>query len=213
MTPAKKGQTALEYLLIIVVAIIVVVAIFLWTSSTQKGVAAKGNERLDTFFNLTAGGTGGLDCGDGVIAGGEDCEIGLDGIPGTADDDLNGMTCQDFGLRDGSSGGLECGSSCLFETTNCVYAVGFTSEGTDWGNDDFIVIAGGGGSIDPTSPSCGGNCVGKDVLFTSGPESGNHFPIMYIDSNLIQLQGFSCDPNCDPLSGTPPPWDFEIPQF
>lgn len=43
---STRGQTALEYLLIIVVAIIVVVAIFLWVQSTSQTAQVEANARL-----------------------------------------------------------------------------------------------------------------------------------------------------------------------
>ena len=46
-----RGQTALEYLLIIVVAIIVVVAIFLWVQSTASTTQTEANQRLGEALN------------------------------------------------------------------------------------------------------------------------------------------------------------------
>jgi len=46
-----RGQTALEYLLIIVVAIIVVVAIFLWVQSTAANTEEEANSRLAEALN------------------------------------------------------------------------------------------------------------------------------------------------------------------
>jgi ABC-type maltose transport system permease subunit len=50
---AVKGQTALEYLLIIVVAIIVVVAVWMWVNSTQKGMANTANSTLNRLVYPT----------------------------------------------------------------------------------------------------------------------------------------------------------------
>jgi len=74
MTHHKKGQTALEYLLIIVVAIIVVVAIFLWVHSTQQVTASEANERLASFFDAVSMPSSGSSCGSGVVDPGEDCD-------------------------------------------------------------------------------------------------------------------------------------------
>jgi len=48
---AVKGQTALEYLLIIVVAIIVVVAVYLWVTSTAQGTQASANEMITNLIS------------------------------------------------------------------------------------------------------------------------------------------------------------------
>ncbi len=42
-----KGQTALEYLLIVVVAIMVVVAVMVWMQSTADRVKDRGGEAVD----------------------------------------------------------------------------------------------------------------------------------------------------------------------
>src|SRR5215470_10946369 len=46
------------------------------------------------------------ECGDGIVEGGEDCNVGT----------LNGATCQSEGFAGGT---LTCGTGCAFDTSKC----------------------------------------------------------------------------------------------
>ncbi|MBN2517905.1 MAG: class III signal peptide-containing protein [Candidatus Altiarchaeota archaeon] len=64
----KRGQTALEYLLILIIALIVVIAIFIWVNSTQEEAQGQGNEVAEELWNIFRGGTGSTtSCGDGAV--------------------------------------------------------------------------------------------------------------------------------------------------
>lgn len=52
-----RGQTALEYLLIIVVAIIVVVAIYMWVDSTRETVENQATGHVGNLLNEFGAGT------------------------------------------------------------------------------------------------------------------------------------------------------------
>ncbi|MBN2518580.1 MAG: hypothetical protein JXB14_07045, partial [Candidatus Altiarchaeota archaeon] len=60
--------------------------------------------------------SGDADCGDGAITGSEECDIGLDRLSQTADDDLDGRDCVFLGY---SSGTLECRDDCTFDESGC----------------------------------------------------------------------------------------------
>ncbi|MBN2517223.1 MAG: hypothetical protein JXB14_00095 [Candidatus Altiarchaeota archaeon] len=55
MDESKKGQTTLEYLLIIVVALVVVLGVFIWASSTSDETTLRGDERVQEFSYTMAG--------------------------------------------------------------------------------------------------------------------------------------------------------------
>ncbi|MBN2517692.1 MAG: class III signal peptide-containing protein [Candidatus Altiarchaeota archaeon] len=56
MYTSKKGQTSLEYLLIIVVALVVVIGIFIWVNSAQEEATRQANEGMERFWNVLGGG-------------------------------------------------------------------------------------------------------------------------------------------------------------
>jgi len=73
---SKKGQTALEYLLIIVVAFIIIVSVFIFTQNTVSDVqegptGAAVNDLLSP-----------RKCGNGQLDGSEECEIDTDCLSG-----------------------------------------------------------------------------------------------------------------------------------
>ena len=54
MDPSNaKGQTALEYLLIVVVAIIVVVAVMVWMRSTTGNLTGSAGEQVDRIICIS----------------------------------------------------------------------------------------------------------------------------------------------------------------
>lgn len=98
----RKGQTALEYLLMVVVALTIVTAVSQFIMSTSSNAIESADEQVTAL--LLAGGNS---CGDDHIDSPEVCD-------GT---DLDGMTCSDFGY---SSGTLRCKDSCAaFDKSSC----------------------------------------------------------------------------------------------
>lgn len=109
--PQKKGQGALEYLLLIggavLVATIVLIVILGSTSGTNTIINNNiGQYQSHISLNAAGGGGGGAVCGNSLIEGSEQC----DGA------NLSGETCVTQGF---ASGTLSCAANCTFNTTSC----------------------------------------------------------------------------------------------
>ncbi|MBN2518471.1 MAG: right-handed parallel beta-helix repeat-containing protein [Candidatus Altiarchaeota archaeon] len=56
-------------------------------------------------------------CGNNVLTAPEECEWGLDRVPGGGDDELTGRECDDFAPF--TAGELQCSETCTFDTSKC----------------------------------------------------------------------------------------------
>ncbi len=77
------------------------------TNRDEAAIQSRITDDADDIVILLGGGSA-LECGNGVLETGEDCDFG----------DLGGATCQDPN-QGFSFGTLACGASCTFDTSGC----------------------------------------------------------------------------------------------
>lgn len=107
----KKGQGALEYLLLIGGAVLIATIVLLIIIGSTGSTNAIINNNLGVYqshVTLGASGGSGGNCGNGTIQAGEQC----DGV------NLNSQSCTT--IPGGFTGGtLSCNSNCTFNTSAC----------------------------------------------------------------------------------------------